>query len=174
MDKIEEEKNIRDENGLIDYNRLLRVIGFKDRDINDELVRKHFLAQDLGNLVKKLQKSINNPEKNKIQVGLINDGLKDLKEEIKLMSEQEKETENPNEIVNLVENILEFNRQQQGHRLKILTSSQMLSRLPISLAQLQAGNNTETLKNEIRQLSYSVYRSKKLTKQLYKSLVDII
>ena len=174
MDKIEEEKNIRDENGLIDYNRLLRVIGFKDRDINDELVRKHFLAQDLGNLVKKLQNSINNPEKNKIQVGLINDGLKDLKEEIKLMSEQEKETENPNEIVNLVENILEFNRQQQGQRLKILTSSQMLSRLPISLAQLQAGNNTETLKNEIRQLSYSVYRSKKLTKQLYKSLVDII
>ena len=118
MDKIEEEKNIRDENGLIDYNRLLRVIGFKDRDINDELVRKHFLAQDLGNLVKKLQKSINNPEKNKIQVGLINDGLKDLKEEIKLMSEQEKETENPNEIVNLVENILEFNRQQQEQGLK--------------------------------------------------------
>ena len=174
MDKIEEEKNIRDENGLIDYNRLLRVIGFKDREINDELVRKHFLAQDLGNLVKKLQKSINNPEKNKIQVGLINDGLKDLKEEIKLMSEQEKETENPNEIVNLVENILEFNRQQQGQGLKILTPSQMLSRLPNSLAQLKAGNNSEKLKNEIRQLLYSLYRSKKLTKQLYKSLIDII
>ena len=105
---------------------------------------------------------------------MINGALRDLKGEIEDMSEQEKETENPNEIVNLVENILEFNRQQQGHRLKILTSSQMLSRLPISLAQLQAGNNTETLKNEIRQLSYSVYRSKKLTKQLYKSLVDII
>ena len=141
MDKIEEEKNIRDENGLIDYNRLLRVIGFKDRDINDELVRKHFLAQDLGNLVKKLQKSINNPEKNKIQVGLINDGLKDLKEEIKLMSEQEKETENPNEIVNLVE----CNRQQQGQGLKILTPNQMIGRLPISLGQLKAENNSEKL-----------------------------
>ena len=46
----------------------------------------------------------------------------------------------------------------------------MLSRLPITLAQLKAGNNSEKLKNEIRQLLYSLYRSKKLTKQLYKSL----
>ena len=58
--------------------------------------------------------------------------------------------------------------------LKILTPNQMLSRLPITLAQLKAGNNSEKLKNEIRQLLYSLYRSKKLTKQLYKSLVDII
>ena len=50
----------------------------------------------------------------------------------------------------------------------------MLSRLPISLAQLKTGNNSEQLKNEIRKLLYSLYRSKKLTKQLYKSLVDII
>ena len=50
----------------------------------------------------------------------------------------------------------------------------MLSRLPISLAQLKAGNNSLKLKIEIRQLLYSLYRSKKLTKQLYKSLVDII
>ena len=74
------------------------------------------------------------------------------------MSEQEKETENPNEIVNLVENIIEFNRQQQGLGLKILTLNQMLSRLPISLAQLRAGNNSEKLKNGIRQLLYSLYR----------------
>ena len=50
----------------------------------------------------------------------------------------------------------------------------MLSRLPISLARLKAGNNSEKLKNEIRQLLYSWYRSKKLTKQLNKSLIDII
>ena len=68
------------------------------------------------------------------------------------MSEQEKETEDPDEIVKLVELILEFNRQQQGQGLKILTPSQMLSRLPISLAKLKAGNNSEKLKNEIRQL----------------------
>ena len=50
----------------------------------------------------------------------------------------------------------------------------MLSRLPISLAQLQAGNNSEKLLNEIRQLLYCLYKSKKLTKNIYKSLVDII
>ena len=50
----------------------------------------------------------------------------------------------------------------------------MLSRLPITLAQLKAGNNSEKLKNEIRQILYSLYRSKKLTKQFYKSLLDII
>ena len=50
----------------------------------------------------------------------------------------------------------------------------MLSRLPITLAQLKARNNSEKLKNEIRQLLYSLYRSKMLTKQLYKCLIDII
>ena len=50
----------------------------------------------------------------------------------------------------------------------------MLIRLPIALAQLKAGNNSEKLKNKIRQLLYSFYRSKKLTKELYKSLIDII
>ena len=58
--------------------------------------------------------------------------------------------------------------------LKILTPNQMLSRLPITLAQLKAGNNSEKLKNKIRQLLYSLHRSKKLAKQLYKSLIDII
>ena len=58
--------------------------------------------------------------------------------------------------------------------LKILTPNQMLSRLPITLAQLNAGNNSEKLKNEIRKLLCFLYRSKKLTKQLYKSLVEII
>ena len=65
-------------------------------------------------------------------------------------------------------------RKQQGLWLKILTPNQMLSRLPITLAQLKAGNNSEKLKNETRQLLYSLYRPKKLTKQLYKSLIDII
>ena len=61
-------------------------------------------------------------------------------------------------------------RNQQRKDLKILTPNQMLRRLPISLARLKAGNNSEKLKNKIRQLLYSLDRSKKLTKQLYKSL----
>ena len=63
--------------------------------------------------------------------------------------------------------------EQSGQGLKILTPDQMLSRLPISLAQLKAGNNSEKLENEITQLLYSLYRSKTLTKNIYKSLVDI-
>ena len=67
-----------------------------------------------------------------------------------------------------------FNGQTEGKGLKILTPNQMPSRLPITLAQLKAGNNSDKLKNEIRQLLYSLQWSRKLTKQLYKSLIDII
>ena len=65
-------------------------------------------------------------------------------------------------------------RNQQGQGLKILTPNQMLSRLPVSLAHLKLENNSEKCKNEIRQQLYSLYRSNKLTKQLHKSLIDII
>ena len=64
-------------------------------------------------------------------------------------------------LISTVERILEFSKlNQEGQGLKILTPNQMLSRLPISLAQLKSGNNSEKLKNEIRQLLYSLYRSK--------------
>ena len=92
------------------------------------------------------------------------------------MSQDEKETEKPDRILEIVEEIIIFNREnrkQQDSGLKILTPNQMLSRLSITLAQLKAGINSENLKNLVRKLLYSLYRSKR-TKQLYKSLVDII
>ena len=105
----------------------------------------------------------------------IKSGLSDLKNEIKKMSEDEIKNEKPYKIVDIVEKILKFNQQnQEGEGLKILTPNQMLDRLRISLAQLKAGNNSEKRKNEIRQLLYSLYSSQKLTKQMYKSLIDII
>ena len=52
--------------------------------------------------------------------------------------------------------------------------SQMLSRLPVSLAQLKAGNNSENLKNEIRQLLYALHRSKNMSKQVYNNLIKHI
>ena len=83
--------------------------------------------------------------------------------------------EENNKIIDIVEHILYFNEENKKEQgLKMRTPDQMLSRLPISLAQLNAGNNSEKLKNEIRQLLYSLYKSKKLTKQIYKSLIDII
>ena len=101
--------------------------------------------------------------------------LKDLKEEINKMCEQERKIEKPDKIVEIVREILNFNKQkQEGQGIKILTPSQMLSRLPISLAQLEAGNNSKKLKNEIRQLLYSLYRSKNITKQVYSNLIKPI
>ena len=64
--------------------------------------------------------------------------------------------------------------EQQGRGLKMLTPEQMLSRLTISLALLKAGNNSQKLKNEIRQLLYSLYRSKKLSKTIYKHFMNAI
>ena len=61
-----------------------------------------------------------------------------------------------------------------GSGLKILTPQQMLACLPILLAQIQAENNSQKLKNEIRQLFYSLYRSKKISKTVYKNLIAIL
>ena len=63
---------------------------------------------------------------------------------------------------------------KSGKRLKILTSQQMFTRLPIRLTQIKAGNNSRELKNEVRQLLYSLYRSKQISKTVYKNLIATI
>ena len=65
------------------------------------------------------------------------------------------------------------NKSSSGKGLKILTLSQILSRLPVSLAQLKSGNNSEKLKNEIRQLLYFLYRSKNLQKKSLKAWLTL-
>ena len=75
------------------------------------------------------------------------------------MSENETEIERPDKMVDLVHEMLEFNRQNQERQgLKILTPEQLIARLPVLLGQLQAGNNSQKLKNEIRQILFSLYR----------------
>ena len=116
-------------------------------------------------MLKELYKT-NDKDKNRLLVSVINSGLKDLKEKIKEMS-KERKIEKPDKIVKIVKKILKFNKQnQEGQGLKILTPNQMLTKLPITLAQLKAGNNSEKLKNEIRQLLYSLCRLKNMTKQV--------
>ena len=93
----------------------------------------------------------------------------------KKMSKEEIKNEKSDTIVIIVEKILKFDEQnQQGQDIKNLTPNQTLNTLPIALAQLKAGNNSNKLKNEIRQLLYSLYRSKNMTEQIYKSLIGII
>ena len=78
-------------------------------------------------------------------------------------------------IADIVGRILELNNQNQlGEGLKILTPDQMLSRLPITVAQLKAWNNSQKLINEIRQLFNSLYHPKKLTKTIYNHLINAI
>ena len=59
----------------------------------------------------------------------------------------------------------------EGRGLKILTPKQMLQRLPIALAQAKAGNNSENLLNEIRQIIHSLYQSKEITKKVHNNLM---
>ena len=61
-----------------------------------------------------------------------------------------------------------------GSGLKIITPQKMLARLPIHLAQIKAGNNSQELKNEIMQLLYSLFRSKQISKTIYKNLIATI
>ena len=58
--------------------------------------------------------------------------------------------------------------------LKILTPKQMLQRLPRALAQVKAANNSESSLNEIRQIAYSLYQSKKITKKVYNNIIKSI
>ena len=102
--------------------------------------------------------------RNENRVYLIKEVLNRMKKVIKNVPENKKfMIEESEKIMDIVERIFYFNQlDQSGQGLKILTRNQMLSRLPISLAQLKAGNNSEKLKNEIRQLLYSLYISKNL------------
>ena len=67
-----------------------------------------------------------------------------------------------------------YDSKQEGTGLKILTRKQMLQRLPISFPQIKAGNNSQCLLNEIRQIVYSLYQSKEITKKVYNNILKSI
>ena len=130
---------------------------------------QYFNFEEPIDLAKKLFE-IKDQKKNNDFVEEIKNRWSKLKDEIKKMSE--KNNKQPDKILEIVEDIFDFNKQnEEGKGLKILTPNQMLSRLPTTLAQLKTGNNSEKLKNEIRQL---LYCSKNMTKQVYNSLINCI
>ena len=148
----------------------------KEQNVNNVLFKAYFTDyQSLSSMYSKLSET-ENTEINKIRVNLINKVLTKLKRTIETIPKDDIfKTEDNEKVIDIVERILEFNKQNQiGEGLKILIPSQILSKLPITLAQLKAGNNSETLKNEVRKLLYSLYRSKKLTKAIYNSLINTI
>ena len=128
--------------------------------------------ESLKYIVKELEKSIfendeertfapSSPQESKI------DYSKATADYLKYMEEQEKGQKR-------FSDDYDSNGWSSGSGLKILTNKQMLNRLPILLAQIQAANNSVKLKNEIRQILYSLYRSKVLTKTVYNNLIKSI
>ena len=104
--------------------------------------------------------------------------------------EQKEVIENLNKFYNSREEVINFFRdyiemlsdanydakqnETKGKGLKILTPKQMLQRLPIALAQVKAVNNSESLLNEIRQILYSLYQSKQITKKVHNNIIKSI
>ena len=99
--------------------------------------------------------------KNNDFVNVIKSGLGDLKDDIEKMSEGEKKLKNQIKYQKLLKKFLILKVQKESRQgLNVLTPDQMLSKLPITLAQIKAGNNTEKFKNEVRLLLYSLCRLK--------------
>ena len=141
-----------------------------EKDINNEILENYLNYQNPSFLVKDLIGSKQN--KNENLVNNINNEKIDL---IKDINRKEiPENENPKKVADIVEKIIDFNKQQRGKelscmsascplnlatQLKILTLKQVLQRLPIALAQVKASNTSENILNEIRQIICSFYQA---------------
>ena len=132
----------------------------KKKNINNELFHEYFTNyKNPSTVYKKLCDT--KGKKNEDQVYSIKEILDEIKNKIKNFPEKIFMIKRNKKIINIVECILYFYQLEKeiGGGLKILTPYQMLTRLPITLAQLKAGNNSEKLKNKIRHILYSLYRS---------------
>ena len=147
------EQNLKPEQSVGERTKLRRQrfdeIVKKEKKVNLELFRYYFKYSSPSNMYKELNKT--ETEKNEVKIDFIENDIADLKKYIENVSKDGVEKiETLNRIKDIVELILDFNNEdQEGSSLRILTPSQMLSRLSITLAQLKAGNNSEKLKNEI-------------------------
>ena len=157
-----------------------------EKDINNEVFLNYFQFQNPLFLAKDLFRVTQ--AKNEKLVNNVNDGLINL---INVINKKEiPENENPTKVVNIVEKILDFYKQQKGKELpsdltcvtkvfnrkliKILTPKQLLQVLPIAFAQVKAGNTSENLLNEIKRIIYSLYWAKEITKKLYNNIMNSI
>ena len=176
LDKIEELNN------KIDYNNLnYVVVGTGDKysfdDLDDPLTLLNNIKKGKISMGKAMEQQYNfHKYLNLIRIGNKNDN-------------QKRTLANINVFYNARDNAIQFIHdygrmileaekqaleEKFGKGLKILTPNQMLKRLPIALAQVKAGNNSESLLNEIRQIVYSLYRSKEITKKVYNNIINSI
>ena len=159
-----------------------------EKYLDPDLIEKYFFNRSL-NKISEFLKHKKDTSYGKIEVALIKNKLKYLKNDSKYMPENEVKNKKLALLGGFVEKGLDINglinipdlkseefsaQRQEGQGLKILSPQQMITRLPILLAQLKAGNNSQKLKNEIRQFLYSLYRSKNLSKTIYNHLISNI
>ena len=176
LDKIEKLNN------KIDYNDLnYVVVGTGDKysfdDLDDPLTLLNNIKKGEISMDKAMEQQYNFRKYiNLIRIGNKNDNQKRTLANINIVY---------NARDNAIQYIHDYGRmileareqtliEQYGKGLKILTPNKMLKRLPIALAQVKAGNNSESLLNEIRQIVYSLYRSNEITKKVYNNIINSI
>ena len=166
-----------------EIDEFLEKYGDKNIAISYDNNKNKFNTEEITKSLKKLRNKLISVKEFKEEYDKFMDNIvkfeyfKSTKEEGSISPNQKKMKRYARDLINIADlyNIkLDSNTSKSGKGLKILTNKQMLNRLPILLAQIQAGNNSKSLKNELRQILYSLYRSKVLTKTVYNNLIKSI
>ena len=166
-----------------EIDEFLEKYGDKNIAISYDNNKNKFNTEEITKSLKKLRNTLISVKEFKEEYDKFMDNIvkfeyfKSTKEEGSISPNQKKMKRYARDLINIADlyNIkLDSNTSKSGKGLKILTNKQMLNRLPILLAQIQAGNNSKSLKNELRQILYSLYRSKVLTKTVYNNLIKSI
>ena len=179
INKISDKKDEKNTYMDSEIDKFLKDYG----DISYNKNKYKFNTEEITKSLKKLHnKLINFSEFDKDYNKCMNDvkGFEDYKTEKEPVSVCQNQKE-MRRYVKSLKDIVDFynlksgsDTSKKGEGLKILTNKQMLNRLHILLAQIQAGNNSKSLKNELRQILHSLYRSKALTKTVYNNLIKVI
>ena len=192
-EQIPKGDNEESEKDKASVSKLQKLAIDSDKILDPKLVDKYFHSNSLKEIVEQL-KDLRRQNKTSVEynnkMALLIAGLIRLENAIKHMPEDEVKNKGLDLLKNIVTKIVDANqvlddmspleteevaeKRLQGQGLKILTPQQMITRLSILLDQLKAGNNYENLKNEIRQMLYSLYRSKNLNKTIDNSLMNTI
>ena len=166
-----------------EIDKFLEKYGDKNTSISYDKNKNKFNTEKNTKSLKKLRNKLINPSEFKEEHNKLLDSIEKFKN---YKSEKGPGSVSPNQkkmiryardlkdIVDLYNLKSDSDTSKKGEGLKILTDKQMLNCLPILLTQIEAGNNSIKLKNEVRQILYSLYRSKLLTKTVYNNLIKSV
>ena len=153
----------------------------KTRPVEDKLNNRSRTTIIFNDLINK-RKELMNKLYDSVDYNSLKFGRKTLEKE-KIIDNLERFYISREEVINFFRDLTEMlsdanykakQNETKGKGLKILTPKQMLQRLPTALAQVKAGNNSENLLNEMRQIIYSLYQSKEITKKVYNNLMKFL